>query len=211
MGAPLFFSKFKTEKQCPFYRCKITPTPFYSVIENFHSDPKYSFHMTRKSRIYQTLAAISALIVGLSIYLFDRQPETVYFISNRFSFDGDTKPIFGIIGNYLPAFLHVYAFILLTAVVFAQSHRHILIICVGWLAVDSLFEIGQINLIAEAITVHIPGWFAGIPFLENTANYFLLGTFDTLDLLSIAAGTLAAYLIIILSKGVPAKKETGLF
>jgi hypothetical protein len=165
--------------------------------------------MTRKSRIYQALAAISALIFGLSVYVFDRQPESVYFISNWFSFDGGIKPFFGTMGNFLPAFLHVYAFILLTVVVYARSHRQIIVICVSWLTVESLFEIGQIDLIAEAISVHIPGWFSGIPFLENAPNYFLLGTFDAFDLLSISAGTLAAYLTVILSKGVPEKNHDG--
>lgn len=157
--------------------------------------------MSRKSRIYQFIAAMSALILGLCIYLFDRNPETVYFISNWFSLDGETNPIFGALGNYLPAFLHVYAFTLLTVIVFAQSHRQILIICAGWLTIDSLFEIGQINFIAESIASHTPGWFTGVPFLENTANYFLMGTFDILDLLSITIGTFTAYITIILSKG----------
>lgn len=143
---------------------------------------------------------MSAIILGLCIYLFDRNPETVYFISNRFSLDRETGPFFGALGNYLPAFLHVYAFILLTVVVFAQSHRQILIICAGWLTIDSFFEVGQINFLAESIASHTSGWFAGVPFLENTANYFLMGTFDILDLLSIAAGTLAAYITINLSK-----------
>lgn len=156
--------------------------------------------MSKRSRIYQFIAAMFALILGLCIYLFDRNPETVYFISNRFSLEGETNPIFGAIGNYLPAFLHVYAFILLTVVVFAKSHRQILIICAGWLIIDSLFEIGQVDFIAESIASHTPGWFTGVPFLENTSNYFLMGTFDILDLLSIAAGTLAAYITTNLSK-----------
>jgi len=44
----------------------------------------------------------------------------------------------------------------------------------------------------------IPDWFEGIPFLENTRNYFQRGTFDMADLVAIAVGTAAAYVIIIL-------------
>ncbi|MCG6935768.1 MAG: hypothetical protein ACK2U1_02955 [Anaerolineales bacterium] len=159
--------------------------------------------MYRKSYIYLILAAISALLVGLSVYLFDRQPETVYLISNWFVFKVESGPIFGAMGQYLPTFLHVYAFTLLTVVVFSQSRQQIQIICIGWLTIDSLFEIAQIDFIAHSISNHLPGWFVGVPFLENTADYFLLGTFDVFDLLSIAAGSLAAYLTIILSKGAP--------
>jgi len=40
----------------------------------------------------------------------------------------------------------------------------------------------------------MPSWFEGIPLLENTANYFILGSFDVMDLAAIAAGSLVAYL-----------------
>lgn len=159
--------------------------------------------MSRKSRIYQFVAASSALMVGLCIYLLDRQPETVYFISRWFSANGEVNPVFGMLGNYLPTFLHVYAFILLTVVVFAQSYRQIVIICLSWLTIDSLFEIAQIDFISQSIASQTPDWFVGVPFLENTANYLMMGTFDVFDLLSIVAGTIAAYMTIIFSKGVP--------
>jgi hypothetical protein len=43
----------------------------------------------------------------------------------------------------------------------------------------------------------IPDWFEGIPFLENTKNYFQKGTFDMVDLVAIAFGTLIAYLVLL--------------
>jgi hypothetical protein len=45
----------------------------------------------------------------------------------------------------------------------------------------------------------IPDWFEGIPFLENTRNYFQRGTFDMVDLVAIAVGTAAAYFVITLT------------
>jgi len=44
-----------------------------------------------------------------------------------------------------------------------------------------------------------PDWFAKFPFLENTENYFIKGTFDFFDLLSIAAGTVVAYFTLLIS------------
>jgi len=154
----------------------------------------------RKSRSYLIFAAISALTLGLCIYLIDRQPETAYLVSNGLFLNDTERPIFGVMGNYLPTFLHVYAFILLSAVVFAQSHRQVLILCFSWLIIDIIFEFAQISVIAQSVAVHIPGWFSGAPILENTADYFLIGTFDTLDLFSIIAGTLTAYMTIFLSR-----------
>jgi hypothetical protein len=70
-----------------------------------------------------------------------------------------------------------------------------LIICPSWFLVDSAFELGQkFNDLALKI---IPDWFTGIPFLENTENYFLKGTFDYIDLAAIALGTLIAYFALL--------------
>jgi hypothetical protein len=57
-----------------------------------------------------------------------------------------------------------------------------------------LFEIAQMKIIAHVIADWVPAWFSGIPFLENTAAYFIHGRFDVLDLLSIGLGAFAAFL-----------------
>lgn len=151
--------------------------------------------MSRQSVLL--IIAIGALAIGILVYVFDRQPEFVYFLPGWLSLNSMTGAFFGSIGNYLPTFIHVYAFILLTVVIAAPSISKLIPICLAWFTLDSLFEVAQLNSVAVWIGNHIPGWFDGIPFLDNTANYFLMGTFDALDLFSIVAGTLAAYLTII--------------
>jgi hypothetical protein len=99
----------------------------------------------------------------------------------------------------LPTFVHVYAFILLTAILVTPARAYVIPICLLWFMIESLFELAQINVIAQWIVKYIPTWFNRIPFLENTSDYFLAGTFDILDIFSIAAGTLAAYLTIVIS------------
>lgn len=142
------------------------------------------------------ILGISALSVGVLVYVFDRQPEFVYFLPGWLSLNGQVGGQFGNIGNYLPTFLHVYAFILLTVVVAVPSITKLLPVCLAWFSLDALFEIAQIDTIAQWVATHTPAWFTGIPFLKNTANYFLMGTFDTIDLLSITAGTIAAYMTV---------------
>lgn len=150
--------------------------------------------MTRQRNILAM--AIGALCVGVLFYALARQHNHVYFLPHLmipldFSVDS-----FAPLGDHLPTFIHVYAFILLTVVVAAPSVTRILPICLAWFTLDSLLECAQIDSIARWIALHTPDWFYGIPFLENTANYFLFGTFDALDLLSIAAGTIAAYMTV---------------
>jgi hypothetical protein len=102
--------------------------------------------------------------------------------------------LFGIIGNSLPAFIHIFSFILMTAGLIFCQKRGYLIICLPWFLVDCAFELGQkYSTWSSSI---IPNWFAGIPFLENTKNYFLKGTFDFIDLAAIALGTMIAYFVI---------------
>jgi len=145
--------------------------------------------------------AIGALCMGVLLYALDRQHGHVYFLSAWTPADYPAARVFGTFGNYLPTFIHAYAFILLTVAVAAPAMNKIIPICLAWFTLDSLFEVAQIDSNARWIAQHTPAWFSGIPFLENTANYFLFGTFDVLDLLSIAAGTSAAYFTILISSG----------
>jgi len=158
--------------------------------------------VTLMSRQREMLAiAIGALCMGVLLYALDRQHDHVYFLSAWTPANSPTARVFGTLGNYLPTFIHVYAFILLTAAVAAPAMNKIIPICLAWFTLDCLFEVAQIDSSARWIAQHIPDWFSGVPFLENTASYFLFGTFDVLDLLSIAAGTVAAYVTIRISSG----------
>jgi len=145
------------------------------------------------------IVALVALLLGIVVYLLDRQAESVYFMSDWMALGDDQSSVFGLLGQHIPTFVHVYTFILLTMalVVPADRYRQFLLpVCLGWFVVDSLFEIAQIDFIAQRIAGWLPDWFANVPFLENTASYFIVGTFDVLDLLSIGLGTLAAYVTI---------------
>ena len=154
---------------------------------------------TQQSVTIQTIAAVTALLIGVLVYLLDRQTESVYFMSSWMALGDSLNPFFGTIGDQLPTFVHVYAFILLTMVVASPLRGSVLYICLFWFIIESLFELAQITVIALWIASYSSEWFHGIPLLENTAAYFLGGTFDVIDLCSIAAGTLAAYLTIVIS------------
>ena len=149
--------------------------------------------LSRLRRLYAS-AAFVALLVGVGFYCVARQPESVYFLTLWGVQGSNVDLSLGVLGNHLPTFLHVYAFIMLTLVVIAPSRVYAIAICAAWFVVDSLFELGQIAVVAKEIANYVPEWFREIPFLENTTDYFLHGTFDVIDLYSIAFGSVAAFL-----------------
>ena len=91
--------------------------------------------------------------------------------------------------------MHVLAFIVITASLVANQKRGYLIVTLTWFTVDVLFETAQFW--GESVSRIIPDFFSNYLFLENTKDYFLQGRFDYLDLLSIALGSMAAYILLI--------------
>lgn len=151
-----------------------------------------------KVNIIQISIGIAGLLIGSLIYIVDRPPEQTYFLywcSINVSLYDIFPNLFGFIGNSLPAFIHVFSFILITAGLISCKKRGCLIICLSWVLVDCAFELGQKFKIWPSKI--IPKWFIGIPFLENTENYFLQGTFDFFDLFNIIIGTIIAYVILL--------------
>ena len=154
------------------------------------------------SRINWVQISIGVLVlaVGSLIYLIDRPPDQTYFVYSspiNISLSDTIPSLFASIGNSLPAFLHVFSFIVITAGLIFCNKRGYLIICLSWFLVDSAFEMGQ--KFTTWSTSIIPNWFAGIPFLENTENYFQKGTFDLFDLAAIAFGTVIAYFVLLIT------------
>ena len=98
------------------------------------------------------------------------------------------------LSQWLPTFLHIYAFILLTALVWGIKRKTVLFSGLLWLLIEVLFELGQSPLVAPSVTARIPDWFSEISVLENLGAYFTRGTFDPLDLVAALAGCLSAWL-----------------
>lgn len=167
--------------------------------------------MFKRPPVLYVLIASVALALGLLVYLLDRRPEHVYFLSHGLVLAHGQHPLFGVVGNFLPTFVHVYAFILLTAAIAGSTRARVIGICAAWFVVASLFELAQLPAVASVIVAAVPAWFARVPILDNTAAYFLNGTFDVRDLLSIALGTVAAYFTVALTRnGTDARSSSKL-
>lgn len=158
--------------------------------------------MTNDDRSIATLviAALAVLAIGAAVYLFGRPAGSAYLLQGVSSFTNGAHRRFGIVGDVLPTFAHTYTFILLTVVCLLPTRLTVVRVCLFWFAVETAFELAQIDAVGEVIARNVPQWFSAVPVLENTADYFSFGTFDFLDIFSIAAGAFAAYLTILISQ-----------
>ncbi|HSW51602.1 MAG TPA: hypothetical protein VLG93_00095 [Sulfuricaulis sp.] len=112
--------------------------------------------MPRKQSVLYVVLAVVALSVGVLVYLLDRPPEHTYFLSHALTPAHAPHAWFGVAGNYLPAFLHVYAFVLLTAAVAGSSNVRVIRIGVAWFVIASLFELGQHPAVSPLIAASLP-------------------------------------------------------
>lgn len=151
-----------------------------------------------KGRLNRLRIVIGVLVLmfGAAVYLTDRGPRTAYFLPRPLSGAFGSRAVFGVAAENLPTFAHVVAFTLITAGVLAVGRRGGLVVASVWCVTDVAFELGQHSSISPHLARHVPAWFSGIPFLENTRFYFAAGTFDPRDVISILLGAIVAYLVI---------------
>lgn len=149
-----------------------------------------------ESNTIRVLLAVTLLVLGTSVYLLDRSWQQLA-IADLIPLSLSPSPVFGALGGSLPSFAHVCAFALLTAALLEGGRRLNQAICLGWLSVNVAFELGQHPRLAECIANAVPAWFARVPILDQTPQYFLNGTFDPLDLFFATLGALTAYLLIV--------------
>lgn len=138
------------------------------------------------------------LAFGVLVYVLDRPAQHVYFISGYFSLFDEGSLTFGVAGQNLPSFIHVFSLSLITiGVLNSTRYLHLALICLLWALVNTFFEIGQHNYVSEILIESIPDWFDKLPLLDATRFFFLSGTFDVFDLIGIIIGATCAYLFTI--------------
>jgi hypothetical protein len=143
---------------------------------------------------------LSALFLGAFVYLCDRAPGSVYFVSHSLSglsFFVKGHRLFGGFGEHLPSLIHVFAFSLITWGLLEEKNGGGTGVCLFWFTVDTMFELGQ--AFPTKASSLCPSFLGGLPFFENTAAFFRNGTYDPLDIASFAAGALLARVVIVYS------------
>ena len=74
--------------------------------------------------------------------------------------------------------------------------RTLPLICTAWFTIECLFELGQMTPIDTHIAAAMAPWLDSAPTIQIAVDYFTRGTFDPLDILSIAIGTVIAYWLV---------------
>ena len=145
---------------------------------------------TAPRRALLALVGALALAIGLIVYLTERDPSRAALIPAAAALA--TGPLVGVLGQWLPSFVHPLAFSLFTAAARRAWTPPAYGACLAWWAVNVAFEVGQHPVVAAPVAA----WLAELPQLGSIqallAAYFLRGTFDPIDLLAATLGALAA-------------------
>ncbi|MDO9075787.1 MAG: hypothetical protein Q7U73_21270 [Rubrivivax sp.] len=135
-------------------------------------------------------AGLLALAVGALVYLADRDPAHVMALP-AFAVLA-TGPLFGAAADWLPSFVHAFAFSLFTAAAWPRALRPAYGACVFWWAVDLAFEAAQHPPWRAALARALPSGLDTLAPANWVARYAQQGRFDPMDVLAITAGALAA-------------------
>jgi len=117
-----------------------------------------------------------AMAVGALVYLSDRASP-------------GSGSVFGVLGRWLPSFVHPLAFSLFTVATLRPRQAPRYGVCFAWFLVNAAFEFGQHPLISGPLTT-------ALPLPRWIAAYFLRGSFDIGDIAAAALGALAAAAVL---------------
>jgi hypothetical protein len=136
------------------------------------------------------LKGSGALGLGMLVYLCDRPASQALLMPQLGFLAGHSW--FGIAGQWLPSFVHAFAFGLFSAALLAPRPRWVFGACGFWFAVNAAFEIGQHPQVRGPLAAALQRGFGEGPVVRACQNYFLRGTFDVADLVAAALGALLA-------------------
>ena len=141
---------------------------------------------TRETNSYRIVAtALIVLLLGITYYWIARPQSSVAFLALLPAPPLDESPeLVSRWFGWLPTFVHVFAFSLLTYLALGGSR--LLFACILWGGINALFELGQ-ALPLEAIQL--------LPDLHHLQVYFSTGVFDPLDLVACVMGAWAVWAI----------------
>jgi hypothetical protein len=140
------------------------------------------------------LVACLALALGVIVYLTDRDAARSMLMPDSAALAGGN--VFGVLGQWLPSFVHPLAFSLLTAAVLAPRSTPRYGACVAWGAINVAFEVGQHPLVSPRLAEALTGPLDGLPLVEPLARYFIHGTFDWGDIAAALLGALIAGVVL---------------
>ena len=144
-------------------------------------------------------SALVALLIGVSIYVLDRDWASTLFLAPFSAWQLEGTGTFGPLGYLLPSFLHAYAFALLIGVALRPMRNAATAGALGWFAIAATFEFMQAESfhgLALDTNGYTPGWL----LIDSVQAYVVHGCFDAGDLWATASGCFTACVIATLSE-----------
>lgn len=135
-----------------------------------------------------------ALAVGALVYTVDRHFSLIAPVVPPGSLA--TGALFGVLGQWLPSFVHPFAFCLFTAAVHTSGARAPYWPCVAWWGVNVIFELGQARGVDAAIATVLQDALGQTWLSRPLSEYLVRGTFDVADLAAATAGAIAAACVL---------------
>jgi hypothetical protein len=149
----------------------------------------------------QTSIGVLGLLIGGAVYIIDRPPDRTYLFNllpiwlSGYS----TGPrLSTVVGGSLPPFIHALSFSMITSSLYPPKTLIYASICLTWLFIGVIFELGQGP--GKWIVQLIPEYIDSIPCIGSVRDYFLLGTFDVLDLLAVILGSSIGFLLLLFTR-----------
>ena len=142
-------------------------------------------------------AAVSALALGVLVYVTARAPGSASFLPLTWSAGLPWPATALAVAGILPTFFHTLGFSLILTMLTGAGNRSALWVCATWFAIEAVFEAGQHPLASAWLVDHLPQWFSHVWLLERTSAYFSTGVFDPFDIVAAAAGASIAYLLVV--------------
>jgi hypothetical protein len=148
-------------------------------------------------RLIKLIIAFCALFIGAMEYVLSRPAHSsglgTAILGTVSDFPWKVS-MFGFLGGVIPEFIHPFSFALMTMALYPRTDQKTRgIICVFWLVVEVLFELGQAfgHQISQFLGNTLPH--GGI--IRLLQNYFARGTYDRLDILAICLGIASAFVL----------------
>ncbi len=111
--------------------------------------------------------------------------------------------MFGVLGQWLPSFVHPLAFSLFTAAALAPRHSPPYGVCLAWGAVNVAFELGQHPLISARLAEPLHASLGHGLTANALAKYFVRGIVDSSDIMAAILGAMTAAIVLRLTQAIP--------